>query len=223
MLALVDDRSGDPIAFEIRDVVAAGYTGRDQGAVRRHIEELAAHGVPVPPHVPTFYRVTRDRLVVADRIAVLGRETSGEAEFALLRAGGETYVAAASDHTDRALERVSVAMAKQASQKVLSRRTWRLADVRGGWERIALSSHSNGSPYQEGTLGTLMDPDEIVARTLTRIGADTWPEGLAILSGTLALVRDLEFGDRFAVELADPASGRSLTVAYAVDAVDTLD
>lgn len=220
-LAFVDDRSGERVVLEVRDVVAAGYTARDQDAVRRHVEELAVHGVPAPAAVPTFYRVTPDRVVVAARIGVLGRKTSGEAEVALFRVAGETYVAAASDHTDRDLERLSVTAAKQASPKVLSTRVWRLADVRPRWDAIALRAWSGGAPYQDGTLAQLMPPEEIVSRTLARIGADSWPDGLVILSGTIGLQRELEFADRFAVELGDGA--RSLHTEYHVDAVDVLD
>jgi hypothetical protein len=217
------DNADVRVPVDVRDVVAAGYTGRDQDAVRQHVAELQAHGVPAPPRVPTFYRVTPDRLTLAPRIAVLGRETSGEAEFALFRADGTTYVAAASDHTDRALQRLSVAAAKQAAQKVLSPDAWRLDDVRERWDAIALRSWSGGSAYQDGVLGQILPPEEIVSRTLERIGADTWPEGLVILSGTVGLIRDLEFGDRFAVELSDAAGGRSLRLEYHVDAVDVLD
>ena len=42
-----------PVAFEVRRLINAGYTGRDQAAVRHHIEELRAHGVPAPAGTPT--------------------------------------------------------------------------------------------------------------------------------------------------------------------------
>ena len=34
--------------------VAVGYAGRDQAAVRAHIEELRAIGVPVPSMIPSM-------------------------------------------------------------------------------------------------------------------------------------------------------------------------
>jgi Protein of unknown function (DUF2848) len=222
-LSLIDDRSDAPLELVVRDVIAAGYTGRDQAAVRRHIDELAAHGVPAPARVPAFYRVTPDRVVCSDRISVLGRQTSGEAEFALMRLAGEVYIAAASDHTDRALERTSVPAAKQASPKLVSRRAWRLADVREQWDTIRLRAFSGDEPYQDGTLAQLMTPEAIIAQTLERIGCDDWPDGLVILSGTLGLLRDLECADRFAVELADDAHGRCLRLDYHVDAADPVD
>ena len=39
----------------MRGAILCGYTGRDQSAVRQHIEELKKEGVDPPPSVPMFY------------------------------------------------------------------------------------------------------------------------------------------------------------------------
>ena len=93
-----------PVDIAIRDVVVAGWTGRDAAAVTHHIEELSAIGVAPPSQVPLFYRVSNGLLTQAAEIQVLGQETSGEIEPLVIRAGGETWLGLASDHTDRALE-----------------------------------------------------------------------------------------------------------------------
>ena len=51
-------RQGDSqrIGFDIATLIVAGWTGRDEAALRHHIEELAAIGVPRPSSVPVFYR-----------------------------------------------------------------------------------------------------------------------------------------------------------------------
>lgn len=36
-------------------LIVAGYTARNEEAVREHIDELAAIGVPPPPQVPMLY------------------------------------------------------------------------------------------------------------------------------------------------------------------------
>ena len=108
MSLFVDAASGQPLDFEPRDVVLAGYTGRNQADVRRHVDELAAHGVPGPARIPAFYRVTPELVVATQEIDVLGPDTSGEAEFLLFRSGGELWVGLGSDHSDRRVERDSV-------------------------------------------------------------------------------------------------------------------
>ncbi len=51
----IDGRS-DRVETAIHTLVVAGWTGRDEAALQRHIEELAAIGVPRPSSVPVFYR-----------------------------------------------------------------------------------------------------------------------------------------------------------------------
>jgi hypothetical protein len=55
------DSTGEEIEVTPEIVAIAGYTGRNQEAVRRHVAELAAHGIAAPPRVPMVYAVTRDR------------------------------------------------------------------------------------------------------------------------------------------------------------------
>src|SRR5574341_1413948 len=97
-----------PVSLDIRRLINAGYTGRDQAAVRHHIEELKAHGVPAPERTPVLFPKPAALLAQGPTIEVLGGRTSGEAEFVLLVAGGWVLVAAGSDHTDRELEKVSI-------------------------------------------------------------------------------------------------------------------
>src|SRR5262245_41307430 len=90
-----------PLAFPVRRVINAGYVGRDQDAVRVHIEELRREGVPPPAAVPMLFPLPSDSVTTANRIEVGGGETSGEVEYALLLAGDAVYVGVGSDHTDR--------------------------------------------------------------------------------------------------------------------------
>ncbi len=203
-------------------MVLAGYTGRDQEAVRRHVEELAAHGVPAPERVPAFYRVTPDLVVSADRLAVLGPHTSGEGEFILFRFDGELMVGVGSDHTDRALERDNVAKSKQLCRKVVGSRVWRLADALPHWDHLVLRSFGDDErPYQEGSLTGLLDPEEIWRRVDERIGGA--PDGLLVFSGTLPLAGELAYASRFRVELLDERHGQRLEVAYSVEVHPLLD
>jgi hypothetical protein len=227
VIRFVDDLSGLQIPFEVRDVVLAGYTGRDQEAVRQHVAELAAHGVPAPERVPAFYRVSPDRLVGTSRLGVLGSSTSGEGEFVLFRAGGTQYLGVGSDHTDRHTERDSVRLAKQLCAKVAGTRVWPLAHAAAHWDHLELRSFAGdraaARPYQRGPVTALLDPQEIWQRALARIGAGTEPGGLLVFCGTLPLLSELAFDRRFAVELADDACGQTLRLEYEVDAAEPLD
>src|SRR3954463_15585655 len=70
----------DQVSVEPDALIVAGWTGRDEAALRHHIEELAAIGVPRPSSVPVFYRNAVSNIVQAERLEVLGPDTSGEVE-----------------------------------------------------------------------------------------------------------------------------------------------
>jgi hypothetical protein len=70
----------DRIAAEIDTLIIAGWTGRDEKAIRHHIEELAAIGVPRPSTVPLFYRVAATQLTQTAHLQALGPDSSGEVE-----------------------------------------------------------------------------------------------------------------------------------------------
>ena len=92
--------------------VAVGYAGRDQKAVRDHIDELVKLGVPAPYAIPAMYWIEPGKIFSLNRLFVIGGATSGEVEFFLARdEGGDLFMTLASDHTDRALETVSVSKA----------------------------------------------------------------------------------------------------------------
>ena len=42
-----------------RQLVIAGWTGRDAAAIQHHIDELQAIGVPPPSSVPLYYQIGR--------------------------------------------------------------------------------------------------------------------------------------------------------------------
>ena len=86
----------------INNLIIAGWTGRDKGAMEAHIKELEALGVARPASTPIFYRVAGSRLTTADSIQVSGESSSGEVEFVLTNIEGELWVGVGSDHTDRA-------------------------------------------------------------------------------------------------------------------------
>lgn len=212
--------SGQGKLFDLERVVNAGYSGRDREAVREHVEETVAEGIPEPESVPTLYPLAPWALLVdPSAVAVVGERTSGEAEFGLLVTGRETYVVAASDQTDRELETRSIQKSKQIAPNVISREAWLLSQVRDHWDAVELRAWNTvdgeRTLYQEATLGDVLEPETILDEVRERYGGPLY--GTAVLSGTVATVSGhLQPGSRFAVELYDPELDRALTVDYDV-------
>jgi hypothetical protein len=200
-------------------LVVAGWTGRDRAVLQRHIDELAAIGVAPPRDVPMFYRLDPRLLTTAATLHVAGRESSGEAEAVLIRAGGELLVTVGSDHTDRKLEAVGITLSKQVCGKPIATAAWRWADVADHWDRLVLRSTlpGVGALYQEGAVAGLRRPDELVALFEARHGP--FADGTVMFCGTLPAIGGVRFADRFALELADPVLGRAIRHDYAVDAL----
>jgi hypothetical protein len=201
----------------ISTLVIAGWTGRNERALREHIEELEAMGVAPPKSVPIFYRVDASLLTSADLIQVVGQDSSGEVEAVLVKFDGELFVGVGSDHTDRKLETVGITLSKQVCAKPLSSALWRWRDVADHWDTVRLSSRlpSTNETYQDGDAANLRRPDDLLALYEQREGP--LPDGAAMFCGTLPAEGGIRFADQMALALTDPVLGRSLRHAYAVD------
>ncbi len=208
-----------PLEVELAQLVVAGWAGRDRAAIEHHIEELAAIGVPRPSTVPLYYRVAESLATQAESIQVIGTESSGEVETFVFAADGEMYVSIASDHTDRKLETVSVAMSKQVCVKPVATTAWRLADVAGYWDELVIRSYivENGAEvlYQEGPLASLRTPQDLIAGYTG--GAATLPEGAGMTCGTVGAIGGIRPSAEFTMELFDPRRQRSLRHRYHVE------
>jgi hypothetical protein len=202
-------------------VVNAGYSGRDEDDVQAHIDELVEDGIDAPERVPTTYELAPNIVLTGpSSIQVVGPDTSGEAEFGLLVTDEETYVVAASDQTDRNLERQNIQKAKQIAPNVISRRAWRLSEVRNRWDDIEIRAWNTVDGerrlYQETTLAAIREPEELLELVEERYGTPL--AGTAVLSGTVATVEgELAPGSMFEVELLDPETDRTLSVTYDVE------
>ena len=215
--------TGRDVGFVPRRIIIAGYTGRNQEEVRAHIKELAAQGVPAPAEIPTIFRATLDRLKTDGEMEVLGEHTSGEAEAVLLVEGNNIWVAIGSDHTDRELEKVNIAAAKQVCPKPVSAEVWRYADVRERWDSLILRSwvgeSSREQLYQEARMSAVLPPEDLLAILRRRLGKLV--DGAVIFTGTIPLLGGL-FAARpyFEAELFDESAGHSLRCVYRARRVD---
>lgn len=211
----------EPFCFDMRRLINAGYTGRDQESLRRHIEELKKEGIPAPDSTPTAYEVITKLLYFDDEIEVVGEKTSGEAEFVLLCGGGDVYVGVGSDHTDRELEAVSIIKSKQICPNVMSNHVWDLNGVRKDWDEILLRSWVKDEQnekilYQQASLASILTPEDLMAFVREKLD-DRNLEGVVLFSGTVSIIPEkIVFSPYFEVELFNPKTEQKLSCAYQV-------
>ena len=205
----------DRIQFTPAQLIVAGWTGRDEAALRHHIEELAAIGVPRPSSVPVYYRIAAGNLTQSQRVEVLGPDTSGEIEPVIVAHADGLWLGLGSDHTDRKAERMGIALSKQLCVKPIAAALWRFDEVSAHWDELTLRAHAtiDGKRvvYQEGRLAAMRHPSDLVAR----MNADTpLAPGTVLFCGTLAAIGGIRPASRFEMELRDPVLGRTITHAY---------
>jgi Protein of unknown function (DUF2848) len=217
----VEKRGSTRRAVSIRKAVIGGWTGRDKAALQHHIDELAKIGVKPPATTPLFYRVGVSRIVQAEAIEVIGEESSGEVEYVMVNVDGRLWIGAGSDHTDRAVERIGVTVAKQLCDKSVAGTLWPLDEIDSHWDELALRSHimENGEmrPYQEGLVGSLLSPRELLS--LYRDERNDLEEGALMFGGTCAAIGGVRSASRFSFELVDPVLGRAIRHAYDIRTV----
>ncbi|MGH6789628.1 MAG: DUF2848 domain-containing protein [Pseudolabrys sp.] len=199
-------------------LIVAGWTGRDEKALRHHIEELAAIGVPRPSSVPVFYRISTANLAQTARIEVLGPDTSGEAEPVVVAMQDGLWLGLGSDHTDRKAETMGIALSKQLCAKLIGKTLWRLDEVADHWDQLILRAHAtiDGKrvKYQEGALAAMRRPSDLMTRAG---GAAKFGAGTIMFCGTLGAIGGIRPAARFEMTLEDPVLERSMTYAYDID------
>jgi hypothetical protein len=213
-LRLTVSATGETLDIRPARLVVAGYTGRDSEAVAAHIAELAEIGVPPPATVPAFYDLDPALLMTDAVITVDGPDSSGEVEPVIVRHEGRLYLGVGSDHTDRELEKSSIAGSKAACPKPLGGEVVALpADLsQFDWDGVAANSEVDGEPYQHGHLAALRHPADVLAR-LTDALPDTDGD-LVLFGGTLPLLTGrFVFGRTWTLRL-DPGGGTVLTHTY---------
>lgn len=211
-----------------RQLVIAGWTGRDAAAIQHHIDELQAIGVPPPSSVPLYYRVGANLLTQSASIEALGPDSSGEAEPLLFFAAGEWWLSVGSDHTDRKVETYSVVVSKQLCAKPVASTAWRWADVAGYQDELELRSRilEDGQwvPYQEGTFGSIR-PLAALRDGIYSPEGDA--EGRFMTCGTLGAIPNakgegIRPATEMEIEIRDPRLQRSIVHRYVVKALEVI-
>jgi len=220
----IESRAGRRKAdIAIRELVVAGWTGRDKAAMEHHISELEALGVKRPATTPIYYRVSAARLTTDPRIEVIGTDSSGEVEFVLVAAGAELLVGLGSDHTDRKAETFGITLSKQMCEKPIAATLWPFAEVADHWDELVLrgfiTNDGRRTLYQEGALSKMLPPQELMGgyRPDGRLA-----DGTLMFGGTFAAIGGIRGAERFEGELEDPRLGRRITFAYDIACLPVL-
>ncbi len=201
----------------VRDLVIAGWTGRDPHKVREHVEELALLGVPRPAAIPCFYRAGTEMLTSAATIDCVGEGSSGEAEYVLVvDAAGDWWIGLGSDHTDREVEAYSIPVSKQMCPKPVAPLLWRFAEVADHWDALEIRAwveeDGRDVPYQDGGIAAMLHPRDTVATYRER--GHTLEPGTVMFGGTLPVIGGIRARRTFAMELRDPVRDRAITHRY---------
>jgi hypothetical protein len=196
--------------MKVEQLIIAGWTGRDEAALRKHIQELEAIGVKPPKTTPIFYRVSALLLTHSTAIQVSGPDTSGEIEFVLLKENNQLRVCVGSDHTDRKAETIGVSLSKQLCEKPVSMESWLYEEVKPHWEKLVLRSWADGALYQEGPVTAMRSPEDLMGRYPLK-------SGYAMFCGTLAAKGGIRPAKKFTMELDDPVLKRKLKHEYRID------
>jgi hypothetical protein len=222
-LQLQRRESIESVTVPVARLANAGWTGRDQEELQKHIDELEKEGIEAPDKFPVVYPKPYHLLTTLTDIEVVSEKTSGEAEFVLFRQDDETYVGVGSDHTDRDLETESIVTAKSVCPNVMGETLWLFDDVADHWDEIELRSWTDTDGervlYQEATLEAILPPADL----FDLVSEETTEpvEHTAIFSGSIGTeTEDLVHGDSFEVELHDPVLERSLSVEYDVSTLN---
>jgi hypothetical protein len=211
--------------FEPGELVIAGWTGRDRAALEHHVAELEALGVRRPSSMPVYYRVAADRLTQDVAIQVLGNDSSGEVEPVLFSMPDGLWLGVGSDHTDRKLETVSVAMSKQVCDKVVGRQLWDCREIADHWDQLVIRSRiagADGAPelYQEGPLEKILPPHTLISGFAGPAGL---PVGTVMFCGTFPAHGGIRPAPWFEMEIEDPVLGRRLRHRYRIDTLPVVE
>lgn len=196
--------------MDVNHLVIAGWTGRDEAALQKHIKELEEIGVKPPKTTPIFYRVAASLFTHATQIEVSGPDTSGEVEYVLLQRPDGLWVTVGSDHTDRKAETIGVSLSKQLCAKVACPDAWPYAEVRPHWDKLMLRAWADGDLYQEGPVSAMRSPEDLTQRYGGLV------PGAAMFCGTLAAKGGIRPAAVFRLELEDPVLKRTLQHEYRI-------
>lgn len=216
---LVTKQGTTPEEINIDKLIVVGFAGRDIEKTMEHIRELEAEGIPCPKTVPVVYQCSKALLTTDDTIDVIADKTSGEVEYLILVRDGKYYIGLGSDHTDRALEAVSIHKSKQLCLKPYAQDFWPLDEIKDHFDEIKLVSSQvvNGGEiaYQSGVTSDLLPLERILAEVEKELDTNN----SLIYTGTVPLKDGFKYGEKFSCKLIDERLNREISLTYHVNVI----
>lgn len=222
---ILEDSSGEKeLNLDVKKLVNAGRSGRNEIIVKKHLDELRKAGSNVGDKFPKFWPKTSDRITTSNRFEVLPNTlSSGEVEYVLLIDKNTVYIGVGSDHTDRGIQKIDLVAAKEIYYNVLAPKVWLYEEVKEYWDDLLMSSwveeEGEITLYQEGKLKEILSPERILEEVKTRIGNNF--DGLVIFSGTHPTLNgNLSYSSYFEFELRDNKKNRVIRHSYRADPIN---
>ena len=211
-----------PNAFDFtpRNLVVAGWTGRDRAALEHHVRELDALGVKRPSSMPVYYRIAAGNITQDSHLQVLGPDTSGEVEPVLFSMRDGLWLGVGSDHTDRKMEAMSVALSKQGCDKIVGPHVWDCREIAAHWDQLLLRSWIIETPgatpilYQEGSFALIRAPSDLIEGYA---GTNALEVGTVMFCGTFPAIGGIRPAQHFIGEIEDPVLKRTLRFGYDIE------
>ena len=217
--AQVAPLNGDPHVetFEVKRLYNFGSATRSPDTAVAHQEEVAKSGIHIAFDVPAprIYPIGVAALVQDDEIFVQTDRTSGEVEI-VVHVADQVYVGVGSDHTDRALETVSIPGSKQACPNHIGPALWPYEEIRETWDDCILRSWVDGRLYQDVGVAAFIRPEDMLSILRERVGGVP-DRDFTVFGGTIVSVdKALGFGTTWRYEIDDPTNNRSISAEYRV-------
>lgn len=216
---LLTEQGTKALELELKKLLVVGFAGKDIEKTMEHIKELEAEGIPCPKSVPVLYECTKRILTNDATIEVIADKTSGEVEYLILVHEGKYYIGIGSDHTDRALEAVSIHKSKQVCLKPFAQEFWVYDEIKDHFDDIKLIStqviDGKEIEYQAGKTSDLLP----LARIISELEKEVSVEDSLIFTGTVPLKDGFKFGDTFSCKLVDEKLKREIALTYDIKVI----
>jgi len=210
------DGTKSPAQFVTNRMYNLGSATRDPNTAVAHQQEVAKSGIHIAFDVPAprIYPIALHALTTDDELFVQTDKTSGEVEI-VLHMADQLYVGVGSDHTDRAMETVSIPGSKQACANHVAPVFWPYDEMRDHWDECVMRSWVDGRLYQEVGVDAFIAPEDIIALLRERVTGV--PErDFTVFCGTIVSVdKTLGYGGDWSYEMEAP-KGRKIGSAYKV-------
>ena len=216
------DGSTGSESLRIERMYNFGSATRDPDAAVAHQEEVAKSGIYIASDVPAprIYPIGLHALETSNTVYVQSAQTSGEVEI-VIHVGDKIHVGVGSDHTDRALETVSIPGSKQACVNHLAPVFWDWDDIANSWDDCIMRSWVDDRLYQEVAVSKFLSPPDILAILRERVN-NLPVKNYMVYCGTYVSVdKALGYGNIWRYQLAAPKLNRQIDAQY--DVVDILD